>query len=300
MIRSSFVVASAAALAVAASAHAGYIADYNLVVLGNHSITSEVEGRTYVGGILSGSGTFATKLTPASSYLTTDTLVVGGSINVSQINLNSGNLLRTGSRVGGVNFNGGGHETVNGSALAALSAVSSELNGASSFLHSMASNSSVTLPTSQPAPATFNAVSGPGGVAVFDISGSLFSNGLVQSISLNTNGATKFVINVSGTSINYNTGSFTGTWLTPAVRANAIWNFYEATSITLDRNFNGAVLAPLAHLTNTTSIDGSVFVGSFTQNGEVHLPNYIGVPAPAAASLFGLGAVAFGRRRRAA
>ena len=72
-------------------------------------------------------------------------------------------------------------------------------------------------------------------------------------------------------------------------------------SITLDRNFNGAILAPLANLQNSTAIDGSVWVKSFTQSGEVHLPNftqYTTIPAPGAASLMALGGLLIVRRRR--
>jgi choice-of-anchor A domain-containing protein len=82
-------------------------------------------------------------------------------------------------------------------------------------------------------------------------------------------------------------------------RATTIWNFSQATSLTIDRNFNGAILAPSAHLTNSTAIDGSVFVASMTQNGEVHLPGYTGVvPAPGTAVLAGLGGLIMAARRR--
>jgi len=91
-----------------------------------------------------------------------------------------------------------------------------------------------------------------------------------------------------------------GAFTTNFARANVIWNFVDATSITLQRGFSGAILAPNAHLTNVNDIDGSVFVGSFTQNGEVHLPNYTGViPAPGAVALLGVAGL-LGRRRRAA
>ncbi len=285
-----------------APASGAFINQFNLIVTGDMSLTSEVEGRTFIGGNLSGGGTFGTMLTPSAAFADVDVLLVGGNINVSNINLNAGDLRRSGLRTGGVNFNGvGSQEFVDGSVAAMVPGVAAELASTSGSLQALAANSTVTLPSDQPGPATFNAAPDAFGRAVFNINAAeLFTSGLIQSIGLNLNGATSLVINVTGANVNYNNGgNFVGDWLTPAVRASAIWNFFEATSIQIDRNFNGAILAPQAHLTNTTSIDGSVFVGSFTGNGEVHLPNYV-VPAPGAAALLGIAGVVASRRRRAA
>jgi choice-of-anchor A domain-containing protein len=145
----------------------------------------------------------------------------------------------------------------------------------------------------------FIATPGLDGVAVFSISASTLTSSLVQQYELVTGGATSIVINVTGSSASFNAGNFVGNWQNAAVRATTIWNFSQATSLTIDRNFNGAILAPSAHLTNSTAIDGSVFVGSMTQNGEVHLPGYTGVvPAPGTALLAGLGGLIMAARHR--
>lgn len=285
------------------AANAGIWRDYNLVVLGNLNSTSEVEGRTFVGGNLGGpSSTYGTRLTPAAHWLGVDVLSVAGNVNVAnQINLNAGNLRRGGARSGGLNLNGGGQDIIDPNLPTVVPGMAAELAAASQFFNALTPDSSVTLPGVQPGPAVFNATPGQDGVAVFNISGaSLFQNGLVQQIDLNTGGATQIVVNVSGAGIHWNSGNMVGNWLLPSVRANTIWNFFEATSLTFDRNFNGAVLAPMAHLTNTTAIDGSVFVGSMTANGEVHLPNYTGlIPAPGPVGVLVAGGLAAVRRRRA-
>ncbi len=138
------------------------------------------------------------------------------------------------------------------------------------------------------------------GVAVFNVSAAnVFNNSLIQQIELNAGSATSVVINVSGTTVNFTNGNMVGAWTSAFARSKVIWNFWEATSIFFDRNFNGAVLAPNAHLRNTTAIDGSVFVLSIQQDGEVHLPNYTGfVPAPGSLALLGAAGVLAARRRR--
>lgn len=296
---------AAAALALAAAccapASAGILDTYNLVVFGNLTSSSEVEGRAAVGGNLGGpASNYGTMLTPAANFVSTDVLHVGGNITAGNVNMSAGRLRLGGSVQGGsnVNLNGGSTLVNDGGTAAFVAGMAATLQANSLQLAALSSNSTWTGPGVQPAPVTFNAAP-VGGVAVFNIAGSLLSNGLVQSWQMNANGATTIIINVSGTSINVNAGNTVGAWATDALRARILWNFYEATSITVARQLDGAVLAPLAHLTNSTVIAGSVAVASFTQNGEVHLPLYTGlIPAPGAAGLLGLAGLAAARRRR--
>ena len=54
-----------------------------------------------------------------------------------------------------------------------------------------------------------------------------------------------------------------------------------ATNINMGgKQFNGALLAPNASLFTQGVMEGSVFVGSFLQRGEVHLPGYAGIVPP--------------------
>lgn len=277
--------------------------DFNLVVLGNLDSTSEVEGRTAVRGNLSGpSSTYATKLTPASAYLGVDTLLVGGDLQSTTINLNAGNL-RLGGAQGAtiVNYNGGGLKIADAGAGAMVDGLGDQMFAARGALSSYAATAAVTMPGSQPAGVVFNAVPGAGGVAVFSVDGnSLFNNDKVQQMDLNLNGASSVIINVSGASVTWNFGNMVGGFTTAAARAKVIWNFYEATSIDLtSKALNGSLLAPAAQVSFQGVIEGSAFVGSMTQRGEVHLPLYTGVvPAPGALSLAAAGALIALRRRR--
>lgn len=289
----------AVAAVVAGAASASIVTEYNQVVIGNLQTGQDTEGRAFVGGNLTGSAMqFGTHLTPDSSYLNVDVLQVGGNIAVSNLHMEAGNLRRSGSRSGTLDFNGGGQEFVDPAVSGMVSGYQSQLTTLSAFYSSLASNSTVQAPSGQPGPLKFIATPNVDGVAVFNIAASTLSSNLVQQIEL-VGSASSIIINVTGGSLNFNAGNFVGAWSSQSVRATTMWNFSAATSISLDRNWNGAILAPNAHLTNTTAIDGSVFVKSMTQNGEVHLPGYVGyVPGPGAVSLATLGLLTAARRRR--
>ncbi len=289
----------AVAAAVATSTSASIVSQYNQIVLGNLQTGQDTEGRAFVGGNLTGSAMqFGTKLLPRVNYLGTDVLQVGGNIAVNNLHMEAGNLHRTGTRSGTVDFNGGGHEIVSGGPASLVSSYTTELMTLSTSLAAMTADSSVQIPSGQPGPLKFVATPGADGVAVFHISASNLTSSLVQQIEL-SGSASSIIINVTGSSMNFNAGNFVGSWSSAAVRATTLWNFVGATSLVIDRNWNGAILAPGAHLTNTTAIDGSVFVGSMTQNGEVHLPGYTGyVPAPGAVTLAIGGVAMISRRRR--
>ncbi|MFZ4574844.1 MAG: collagen-binding domain-containing protein [Phycisphaerales bacterium] len=296
-IRCTFVLATALA---AGTASASVITSFNQVVLGNLQTGQDTEGRLFVGGNLTGAAAqVGTQLLPRGNYAGVDVLSVGGFTSVNNLQVEAGNFRRSGARIGGLNLNSGGLEIVDGAVAASVASVAADLFGVSSAFGGLAADSSVQAPSGQPGPMRFIATPGSDGVAVFSISASALTSSLVQQYELVTGGASSIVINVSGSFAAFNGGNFVGNWQNANVRATTIWNFTQATSIVVNRNFNGAILAPSAQLTNSTAIDGSVFVGSMVQNGEVHLPGYSGfIPAPGAGVLGALGGVMIGSRRR--
>jgi len=225
--------------------------------------------------------------------------VVGGNLSAGNVQMQAGNLRLGGTRSGNVNFNGGGHQINDPSAPLLVQAARTEMLALSSVLHGMTATGTVNLPAGQPAGVTFNAVPNAQGVAVFNVSGSaLLSSSLVQQIDLQFGSATSVIINVSGTTVNYNGGNMVG-GMNATNASRILWNFYEATTVSVDRQLFGAVLAPLAHLSNSTTIVGSTVASSFTQRGEVHVPTYVGyVPAAGTPAMMLLGGLAALRRRR--
>lgn len=292
--------ALAAGLACVPSTQASVLDTWNLMVFGNHQISSNVEGRVLVGGTLTGTGDIGTRLTPASSFLNTDVLLVGGSVSVGSIQLQAGNLRVAGSRTGNINFNGGGTQINDPSALATANAARTEVLGIAAFLAAQAPTTVVSLPQNQPAGVTIVAQPRQDGVAIVSIpASSLFSNSLVQSIDLNFNGATSVIFNITGAAVSINQANFVGTLADPASAARVLWNFTDATTINVQRQIVGAFIAPNASVTNTSTIIGTTAVNSLTQNGQVHIPLYTGyIPAPSALAALALGGIVASRRRR--
>lgn len=143
-------------------------------------------------------------------------------------------------------------------------------------------------------------------VAVYNTSASaLFGSGFDRLEAAGMDGVETLLINVSGTSVTVDknfTNGFTNN------EFKILFNFYEATALTISANFRGTIYAPLASVTQAGSnIDGSVVSASLSQTAEVHdaqfngyLP-YTAVPEPGAASLLALltGSLLFRRCRTA-
>lgn len=278
------------------SAAANPLAEFNGIILNNFNAASDVEGRLLVGGNLTGAGTLAKNLAPGAF----DSVLVAGNIN-GNFNAQAGNLRLSGSRNGSFNFNGGGSQINDPTLPAFVDSVEAQLRASSSFLAGLAATGTVVAPVGQPAGVTFNAVPGAGGVAVFNIDAALLSSNLVQNFNINLNGAAAVIINVSGSAVSINGGNFDGNFTNALGRTGVLWNFYEATTLDINRGFGGSILALDAHLTGNSPIDGAVAVGSADYRGEFHIAPFGGpflVPSPATAGLLAMGGLAAARRRR--
>jgi choice-of-anchor A domain-containing protein len=117
------------------------------------------------------------------------------------------------------------------------------------------------------------------GVAVFDLTASQLES--IPSFNIALNGAKSVIINVSGTSIDYNANDESGT----NGANDIIWNFYAATSVNFGTQIGGSVIAPQANVTNNNQIDGALVAKSLTANGELHDWAYLGAsPLPTSAA----------------
>ncbi|ENO90385.1 choice-of-anchor A family protein [Thauera linaloolentis] len=265
---------------------------FNLIVFGSASSSSHVDGRTYVGGSLSG-GDYGQHLgrMPASPYAG---LTVGGSAANVNVNgggisvggsLASGNINNGSAYVGGsvanTNFNGGG-AYVGGSAAnvnfnrgrlsdapaqSAPEGIEANMRDLSRELSQLsATGSTVAFDGNR---AVFNAVAGADGIAVFDLSGidaDVFRKG---EFLFNTNGADLLVFNVDELLLDFSANFLGGS--AQGIGSRAVWNFYNASNLTIRNQFGGSVLAPNASFTNYNNIEGTVVVSSLNQRGEVHL-----------------------------
>lgn len=245
------------------------LGDFNVVVFEDFDTNSDVEGSTFVGGNLVGSSaTFGSELSPGE-----DGLVVGGNISGGPKNVNNGTNVIVGGEVNAtINLNGGGNliqdPTISGDQLEA------EFLELSQFLSTLTPTGTVQLPSGQPGPAIFN--SGGGDLVVFEIDADDISGNLIQQIELIVQGSETVLINVSGETVDDILGNFVGDIIQDAVQQNVVWNFYQATILTLDRPFYGSILAPLADLQTNHIIEGTVIANNFTTRSEVHSPIFKG------------------------
>ena len=283
------------------AAHAGLINDYNLIVFDNLQTTSNIEGRAFVGGNLSGSAVYGTRVTNSS----TDSLTVGGNIKPhSNVTIESGNL-RLGGNIGphsNINMHNG--QIIQDSSIN-ISPIQTELQLLSQQYSGLTANSTYSLPGSQPSPLTFQAQGSS--LAIFDVTEDFFTNSRLQAIDISLNGADTVLFNVSGSSINFtSSGNFVGNFWNDDIQQKILWNFYDATNINFGgHTFTGSVLAPYASLTSYGAIEGSVIANSVNTYGQMHLPTFSGnievTPVPAPGALFlglaGCGALRAYRRR---
>ncbi|PTD97644.1 collagen-binding domain-containing protein [Pseudothauera lacus] len=288
---------------------------FNLVAFGNVVSTSDVDGRAYIGGNVSG-GDYAQH---PHRLLDSDYagLVVGG--NATRVNVNGGgvsiggnlanaNINQGSAHVAGnasnVNFNGGpayvggaagasnfnGGRTTTATAQPDTAAFESTLRAFSSQLAGLAdSGSSVAISGNR---ASFTAIPGANGIAVFDLHNLDTLVLAASEFDFNLGGAQIVIINIDDPIINIAANFLGGSAL--SIATQVIWNFHQATAITLHTQFGGTVLAPNAHLTNYNNIEGSVVVTSLQQHGEIHLqpPTTLppldpptGIPAPGTLAL---------------
>jgi choice-of-anchor A domain-containing protein len=291
---------------------ASVLPNYNLVVFGNLSDTSDVEGTALIGGnLVSGAVPFGTSLSNQSGI---DVLTIGGNIDsgaTATIEA-GGNLLINGSQNGTVNLNGGG-SIVDGPPPVNVAALQTSMINLSNSLNSLAANSTVTLPGSQPSNITFNA-NFVNGTAIFDVTAaSIFQNSNAQEILLDVGSAnpatSTVIINVSGSDVNFDMGNMEDAFDETAWASQILWNFNGATdlnimnSVDVQRELWGSVLAPSAMTTleSNSPINGTVVVGNADLQGEIHLPQFDGVipvPEPTSLAIVALGLIPLRRPSR--
>jgi choice-of-anchor A domain-containing protein len=307
------------------------LSQFNLIVFDDAVSSSHVDGRTIVGGSLTG-GDYVQHPAdaPTSGYAG---LTVGGNAagvnvnglgivtggNLANANVNSGASTVLGN-ASNVNFNGGGayvggsatNSNFNGGLSASLPGNAETANDAAALKTEMldlskqiallaSTGSDVSIAGNR---ATFNAVAGVSGVAVFDLSAidtELFKLGEFEFV---LNGATTLIFNIDDSDANIAANFLAGS--AKSIAQFALWNFYNADALVVETEFGGTILAPTASFRNENNIEGTVVVGSLLQHGEIHLQPFVGdppgsVPEPGSVALLlaGLAALTFRRTRTA-
>jgi choice-of-anchor A domain-containing protein len=178
-----------------------------------------------------------------------------------------------------------------------MTALSTTLSGLAPDGHSTATYNSGTNTV------TINAVPNASGQAVLAINTSLFHDN--SSVTINLNGATSVFIDTNvdtcaGANCVFTFDSSIN-FLNPQNYAEqVVWNFANATGLNFGTLFGGTVLAPLASVTNTNQIDGTLIASNFTGGGELHSYAFTGtlpsasVPEPSTLLVFASGLLGLG------
>lgn len=260
-------------------------------------------------------------------------VVVGGNLGGNGMNMNAQNaVVRVGGNASGVNGSNGSTITtggsfsgnLNGAALSAnqgagfrnalvaevtaerdaLVANLSHFSNALADLEATSGNSTAVFGSRL----TFNAVDGGRGFSVFNMDAA-FLSGFGEFDMVLANPGLRVIVNIATPgSYQWNQNAIGG--LNASLNDNIIWNFADTTSLTLNRQIQGSVLAPFAAVRNFADLEGTLVAASFVQGGQLHLGTYGGdlperfgvIPEPAAWCLMiaGFGLVGSALRRRPA
>jgi choice-of-anchor A domain-containing protein len=301
---------SLAATAVRADSVLGVASAYNLVALdGNISDPSDVGGRVAASGTVYVAAVGQSLVNDPNASLANGFLVVagGGIPSGDQIQvMTNGNIYAPGSNSSNLLFNvhPPGSLVTTGPSPINFASLSSSLAAESLSLAAMVPTGQVLTAGQTGFPAGANPswlalVGTSATLNVFDLTASQFASDQLDIVV--PTGAT-VVINVAGTSDALNSQiNLNGTQLsnTSDAASNVLFNFDDATSLSLNAEINGSILAPYALVTGNSEIDGTVIAAQIADNGEVDNAEFTGTvppgpattvtPEPSSLMLFGTG-----------
>lgn len=289
----------------------GIASAYNLVALGDGSTAGNINDDSDVGGRVAAAGTVdlssvgQSLVNDPNGSLANGYLVAanGGVTSGDNIHvLSAGNAYAPGASNSNFSFNSGSllHPSTPPVNFSSLSAT---LDAESLYLASLQQSGQV-LTSGQPGfPAGANpswlVLSGTSSTLnVFDLTASQLAH---DQLDVVVPAGSTVLINVSGTSdalgaqINYNGSQLSNS---SDAAANVLFNFDDATSLALDAEINGAVLAPFAIISGNQEMDGTIIGAQIDDNGEANNAEFTGIlpgppvaltPEPSSLLLFGTG-----------
>jgi len=270
----------------------------NVAVLGSSGaqISLNSGGSVYVGSAssakvyVSGSGNVGINGNNTNMVdMGSGTVQING--NSGDVNLQSGSLTYHGSKTGNLNLGSGVITNAGGTVnLTAPAAPTQSLpNFANTFqtpmiqlsqqLNGLANTS--TLSPLSAGQETVTAVPNSNGMAIMDVTSSLFTAN--TNFTINLGSATSIVLNVTvpgciGTNATCSISVPNSFHFQNAVSdaQYILWNFVDATNISFGTDVVGSVLSPYASVTNSTPIEGTLVAASYTGSSELHSHPFVG------------------------
>lgn len=268
--------------------------------VGSFDDSSDIQGSAFINGDVAGT-TFADQGLPSGDTIG---LEATGGVTSSSVHVNNGNVLLGGTAASGFSVNSGGTRTQNSSQPATdLANFSSTLTSTSDQWAKLATTNGTSVQTGNNS-MNFIIPTSAGNFVVFNVNSSNFGqNDNIEFTGLASN--QQVLINVSGTSFT-EPGGINFINNNASVDGNAvIWNFSDATSISLSAEFDGSILAPNATLSDPNNvITGNIAVANLGSVGEIDFasPNFTPplnavpaggpLPVPASFGLVAIGSVA--------
>lgn len=216
----------------------------------------------------------------------TAVLEVAGNVNAQNFNPNSKKTIRYGGTISGNQTQDKPYEIHDttlkaGGAADLKAAITTATNNYVSELTTLSQVLGALTPTTTLNISNLNAIqfttptSTDGGYVVADLTSAqakaLASGTFILPTFASSN---TLIINVEGAASFTFGANETGNG--SAVQQNIIWNFTDATSVTVNTAVYGSILAPKATIGGNSPINGSVVAKVFQSNGEVHLGTFNG------------------------
>jgi choice-of-anchor A domain-containing protein len=247
------------------------LSQWNVITSGDLSQVTDIGGSAYIGGNVGDQNSFTTASigSTAISAGQISFAVAGNVAGGNPINVNGGSVAVGGNEGGrAFNFNGGGR--LLGSSALPASPVS-QVAADSQYWSGLTANSAVTYNSS--GQLSFNCTAG-NSLSIFNINASLLSSSLyngqnVQGYTITGAGTGDILINVTG-DLSAVANNFLSSF--DSLGGHILFNFFNASTVTLNGAIYGYVVAPDATVMENNDIYGGVMAHSLNLNGEVNLP----------------------------